>query len=176
MQPNIIKSTMLNGLIMGGLFSLNFLFSVSKITFLGILSYVLISIILMGIYKMALKFRDEDCKGEITYWKAFSFILLTFFFAAIISSVVKYIYFQYINPDYLAQMFEESMKMMESMNFPMNDASVEQMESILKPASFTLQYIWINVLMGSIVGLIMSGFVKKDKSIFNAPQPPSRPL
>jgi hypothetical protein len=161
MQPNIIKSTMLNGLIMGGLFSLNFLFSVSKITFLGILSYFLITIILMGIYKMVIRFRDEECKGEITYWKSFSFILLTFFFAAIISSVVKYIYFQYINPAYLAEMFEESMKMMEKLNFPMNDASVTQMESILKPASFTLQYIWVNVFMGSLVAVVMSGFVRK---------------
>jgi len=157
---------MLNGLIMGGLFSINFLFSISKITFLGILSYVLITIILMGIYKMVIRFRDEDCKGVITFWKSFSFILLTFFFAAIISSVVKYIYFQYINPAYLAEMFEESMKLMEKLNFPMNEDSVTQMESILKPASFTLQYIWINVFMGSLVGLVMSAFVKKEKSLF----------
>lgn len=161
MQPNIIKTTMLNGLIMGGLFSINFLFSVSKITFLALLSYLLISMILVGIYKMAIRFRDEECNGEITYWKSFSFILLTFFFAAIISSVTKYIYFQYINPAYLAEMFEESMKLMEKMKFPMNDASVAQMETILKPASFTLQYIWVNVFMGTLVGLVMSGFIKK---------------
>ncbi len=172
MQPTIIKSAMVNGLIMGAMFSINFVISIAKITILGLLSYVIITLILVGIYKMVIRFRDVDCKGEITYWKSFSFILLTFFFAAIISSVVKYIYFQYINPDYLAQMFEESMKLMEKMNFPMNDASVAQMESILKPATFTLQYIWINVFMGSLVAMVMSGFVKKEKDIFEAPQPP----
>lgn len=161
MQPNIIKSAMLNGLIMGGLFSINFLFSVSKISALVILSYVMITIIVVGIYKMSIRFRDEECEGAISFGKTFSFILLTFFFAAIISSVVKYIYFQYINPAYLESMFEESMKLLEKMKYPMNDASVEQMESILKPATFTLQYIWVNVLAGTFVGLIMSGFIKK---------------
>lgn len=115
---------------------------------------------------MAIRFRDEECKGVISYWKTFSFILLTFFFAAIISSVVKYIYFQYINPAYLESMFQESMKLLEKMKFPMNDASVQQMESILKPASFTLQYIWVNVFAGTVVGLIMSGFIKKEKNLF----------
>jgi Protein of unknown function (DUF4199) len=161
MQPSIIKSAMFNGLIMGVMFSINFLFSISKITALALLSYVLITIILVGIYKLAIRFRDEECKGEISYWKSFSYILLTFFFAAIISSVVKYVYFQYINPAYLEQMFQESMKLMEKMKFPMNDASVAQMETIMKPASFTLQYIWVNVFVGTLVALVMSGFVKR---------------
>ncbi|MEI7502555.1 MAG: DUF4199 domain-containing protein [Paludibacter sp.] len=167
MQPSIIKSAMFNGLIMGVIFSINFLFSISKITALALLSYVLIAIIIVGIYKMVIRFRDVECAGVISFWKAFSYILLTFFFAAINSSVVKYIYFQYINPGYLEEMFQESMKLMEKMKFPMNDASIAQMESIMKPASFTLQYIWGNVFVGTLVALIMSGFVKKEKDVFS---------
>ena len=115
---------------------------------------------------MVIRFRDVECEGVISFWKAFSYILLTFFFAAIISSVVKYIYFQYINPAYLEEMFQESMKLMEKLKFPMNDASIAQMETIMKPASFTLQYIWVNVFVGTLVALVMSGFVKKEKDIF----------
>ena len=166
MQPNIPKSAMFNGLIMGVVFSINFLFTVSKIPSLILLTYVIAVVIVMGIYRLSVKFRDVECEGFISYWKSFSLILLTFFFAALISSVVKYIYFQFINPDYLDQMFQESMKAITLMKIPITDALTDQMKSMLKPASYTLVYVWSNVLMGVIVGLIMAAFIKKEKSVF----------
>ena len=166
MQPTIFKSTMSNGIIMGGLFSVNFLFSVSKSTFLGLLSYGIVALILVIMYRTANKYRDQECEGYITYGKALRFIVLTFFFGAIISSIVKFIYFQYINPEYLAYLTNETLKLMDSFNLLVSDDSVEQMEKMLKPASYSLQFIWFNTLMGLIVGLIMSIFVKKEKSIF----------
>lgn len=166
MQPNILKSAMLNGLIMGVIFSLNFLLSISKVPSLTLLSYVVVTFILVGMYRLTVRFRDVDCEGVITYGKAYSFILLTFFFAAIISSVVKFVYFKYINPTYLDQLLQESMKALENLRFPIDEAAYLQMGNMMKPASFTLQYIWLNVLMGSFVGLIMAAFIKKEKSIF----------
>lgn len=166
MQPSITKSAMFNGLIMGVIFSINFIFSVSKITALILLTNLLAVFILIGIYRMVIRFRDIECKGFISYWKAFSLILLTFFFAAVISSVVKYVYFQFINPGYLDQMFQETMKVLSSMKFEINDTMIDQTKSMLKPASYTLVFIWTNVFMGLVVGLIMAAFVKKEKTIF----------
>ena len=166
MQRKIINSAMLNGLIMGFLFSINFLFSISKNTTFLLLSYTLAAIIVVTMYRMSVRHRDVDCEGVISYGKAFLFILLTFFYAALISTVVKYVYFQFINTGYLENMFQESIKMMQLLKFPMNDAEIAQMESMFKPASFSLIYIWTNLLLGTIVGLIMAAFVKKNKSIF----------
>lgn len=166
MQPNILKSAMLNGLLMGVVFSINFLFSISKIPSLVLLTNFIAIFIVVIIYKLTVRFRDTECEGFISYWKAFSFILLTFFFSAIISSVVKYVYFQYINTAYLDQMYEETLKVMKTFKFTVNDAMIEQTKSMLKPATYTLVYIWTNVLMGLIVGLVMAAFIKKEKSIF----------
>lgn len=166
MQPNIFKSAMFNGLIMGVLFSINFLLSISKNTFLALLSYLVISFILVGIYRMSIRFRDIECGGTIKYSKAFSFIVFTFFFAALISSIVKYIYFQFINPAYLDELLNESMKALQILKIPIDNAAYDQMVKVMKPATFSLQYIWMNVILGSILGLIMAAFVKKDKSIF----------
>lgn len=166
MQPNIVKSAMLNGLIMGVLFSLNFLLSVSQNTFLSLLSYVVFAAILVGTYRFALRFRDTECGGFISYGRAFSFVLLLFFFAALISSIVKYVYFQYINPAYLENLINESMKAIEMMKIPVDDAAYENVEKMMKPASFSLQYLWVNVFAGTFVGLIMAAFIKKEKSIF----------
>ena len=166
MQQSVLKSAMFNGLIMGVIFSINFLFSISKITALILLTNVVAVFIVVGIYQLTVRYRDTECEGFITYRKAFLLILLTFFFAAIISSVVKYVYFRFINPDYLDQMFEETMKVLRSMKFTTDDAMIEQIKRMLKPASYTLVYIWTNVIMGLVVGLIMAAFIKKEKSIF----------
>jgi hypothetical protein len=157
---------MSNGLILGILFSINFLLSISKTVPLVLISYALISIILVVTYRMTIRFRDKECSGEITFGKAFSFIILTYFFAALISSVVKYVYFQFINPNYLLELLNESMKAVEMLKLPIENAPYEQMEKMMKPATFSLQYIWMNVLCGTFIGLIMAPFIKKDKNIF----------
>ena len=157
---------MFNGIIMGVIFSVNFLFSVSKITLLITFTNIIAVLIVVLIYRLSVKFRDTECEGFITYGKALLYILYSFFFAALISSVVKYIYFQYINPPYLESVFQETMKMLTSMKYPITDAVEAQTRNMLKPASYTLIYIWVNVFMGLIVGLIMAAFVKKEKSIF----------
>lgn len=166
MQPNIFKTSMTNGLILGVLFSVNFLLNISNNVFLTLLSYGMVALIIVATYKLAVRFRENDCGGIITYGRSFSLILLSFFFAAIIASPIKYIYFQFINPGYLESMFAESITMFESLNFTVTEEMYTQMESVLEPIMFTLQYIWVNTFLGILLALLLSFFVKKDKGIF----------
>jgi len=166
MQPNIIKSAMTNGLILGVLFSVNFLLSISKSIPFVLLSYGLMALILVLTFQFSKQFRDKECNGIISFGKSFSFILLSYFFAALISSIVKFIYFQFINPEYLSKLLNDSMKAVEMLKLPIDSASYEQMEGMMKPATFSLQFVWLNVFMGTIIGLIMSPFIKKEKNIF----------
>lgn len=166
MQPNIMKSAMQNGLIMGLIFSINFLLSTSKVTSLILLTYIIAMLIIVLLYKFSVRFRDVDSGGSITYGRAFTYIILLFFYAALISTVVKYFYFQFINKEYLSSTFQETMKMMETLKFPMKSIEIDQTESMFKPLNFSLLYIWSNVLMGTFVASIMAAFVKKEKSIF----------
>lgn len=166
MQPNIIKSTMTNGLILGALFSANFLLSISKSIPLTLLSYGIMIFILVFTFQSAKRFRDKENEGFASFGKIFSFILLSFFFAALISSIVKYVYFQFINPEYLSVLLNESMKAIEMMKLPVSGDAYDQMERIMKPATFSLQFVWMNVFFGAITGLLMAPFIKKDKSIF----------
>lgn len=165
MQPNIIKPSMNNGLIMGVLFSLNFILSIQKNYLFVFLSYFVISTIVVGMYRMSIRYRDTECEGVLSYRKAFSLILYTFFFAALISSVVKYVYFQFICPTYLESMMQDSLKVLSGMNFKIDTEAIAQMETTLKPASFSLQYIWVNVFVGSLVAFVMAFFVKKNPPI-----------
>ena len=155
------------GLILGALFSLNFVLSVTKITALALLTYAIAVFIVALMYKLSIRFRDNECEGSISYAKSLLYIVLTFFYAALISTLIKFIYFQFINTAFLENMFQETMKTMELMKFPMDDASVAQVESMLKPATFSMIYVFTNLIMGAIVGVVMAAFVKKDKDIFS---------
>jgi len=166
MQPNIMKSAMHNGLILGVIFSVNFLLSISKITALILFTYVIAVIILVVLYKIAIRFRDTECEGTITYGRAFLYIILLFFYAALISTVVKFIYLRFIDQSYLDSIFQETMKLMETLKFPMNSVEIERTENMFKPLNFSLLYIWSNLILGTFVGLIMAAFIKKEKNIF----------
>ena len=166
MQVNIMKSAMKSGLILGVLFSINFLLSIPSNVFTSILTYVVIAGILVATYRLSVQLRDNEFGGYITYGRVFTFILLSFFYGAIISSLVKFIYFQFVNPEYLSNLYNESMLLMEKIGFSIESAVEESMRNLLKPATFSLQYIWVNTLLGVFVGLIMAAFVKKEKNIF----------
>ena len=64
MQTAIYKLTMRNGLFMGLLFSVNFLFSSSRNVTLMLLTYVVMAFIIWGTYRMTRQFRDKEQGGE----------------------------------------------------------------------------------------------------------------
>jgi len=174
MQVNILKSAMKSGAVLGVLFSINFLLSIpTNNTLAGIIKCLVVGAIILALYRLSTDFRDKECGGYITYGKSFSFILFSFFYAALISSMVKFVYFQFINPDHLNNLYNElnnlyneAMLLMEKMKFPIDSSFEDSLSSLLKPASFSLQYIWVNMLGGTFVGLIMAAFIKKEKNIF----------
>jgi hypothetical protein len=123
---------------------------------------------------MAVRYRDMENGGFISYWNVFNFTVLTFFFAAIISTIFKIIYTKYINTEYLTYVFQESLKQLElnrslfeKLNIPVEDNYYEELEKQLKPVRFSIQTIWMNVFSGVIVGLILGGFVRKKKGLFD---------
>jgi len=161
MQQNVIKSAMHNGLIMGVLFSINFLLSIQKNSLSILLSYFVMAAIIILSYRTTLQYRDGECNGEISFRHAMSFILFTFFFAGMISSLVKYIYFQYVNTQALTMLMTESLKQMETLNLDIQTKDAAKFTST-KPASFAIQYIWVNVIAGLFIGSIMALFIKKE--------------
>ncbi|MDO9152742.1 MAG: DUF4199 domain-containing protein [Paludibacter sp.] len=166
MTQNIVKSSMINGLIMGVIFSINFLISLPKNSLLGFLSMVIAGIIVLLMYRMAVKFRDTECEGKITYSKTLSYIILTFFFGALIAGAVKFFYVQFVDKEYIDRLLQDSHMIIDSFKIPMDEEKYQQLEKMMSPVGFAVQTIWVNLIYGTITGLIMAFFVKKSKSIF----------
>ena len=166
MQNNTIKSSMINGLIMGALFTVNFFITVPKNSILGLVSLSVTGIIIYLMYRMAIKFRDNECEGTINYGKSLLYIILTFFFGGLIVSVVKFFYVQFIDKEFLDYLMQEQLKVIDGLKIPMDEEFYTQLEKMMTPIGYAAQTIWTNLIYGTIIGLILSFFVKKEKSIF----------
>lgn len=167
MQSNLMNSSMRNGLILGILFSINFLMSTANNVFLGLLSYVVVGFIAYLIYRYTAKFRDKDCDGAITYSHALMYIILLFVFGSLISAIVKLIFFKFINPNFLPDMINKSMTVMEQILPSVPESTYEEVEKIMSPGYYTLISFWMNIILGFVVGLVVAAIVKKDKNPFD---------
>ena len=158
------KHVMQKGLLFGLLFIINFLFSSVFNNLIFSLLSISLSVVIVYLTIASLrKYRDTLLNGAIGYSQVLHYVTMLYFFAALISSAFKYVYFQYINPDYLFQLLEQSLTVAKLYNMSVSSVEIEAMQRVLTPASFALQYVWINILLGTVVGVILGFLVKKNK-------------
>lgn len=166
MQPNIFRSSMHNGLILGVLLSLKFLFSTPNNSVLSFVALLISILIVFALYKLAIRFRENECGGIIKYGQAFKYIFQVYFFGTIIASLVILIYTRFFNPGYLEFTLNSLLKMYDNFKFPIDDTTHKLMETLYKPAPYALLNIFSSMFVGAFWGLILASFVKKEKSIF----------
>ena len=68
-------------------------------------------------------------------------------------------------------MLNESLKILDELNMLSGELTEEQVRQLLTPLYVTMQYIWMDVIMGVLVSLVTAAFAKKDKSIFDTDIP-----
>lgn len=166
-RQNLFQHAMAYGVVMGGLFSANFMLStMGRVG--NMLSYLVIGAIAYCTYYFACLFRDRECEGVLSYGKGLSYIVMLYFFAAVISSTVKFVFFTWISPDFLANLLNQSILILEEMNLPSMDESVtmQTLETMLSPMVYVFQSLWMNVFVGLFVGFVVAAFTKKEKNLF----------
>lgn len=157
---------MQNGLIIGALLSLKFLFSTQENLFFSILTLSLSVFIIFALYMLAVRFRETECEGIISYKRAFSFIFQIYFFGTILSGLVMLVYTQFIDTSYLGKLSDNILKLYEAAGYPIDDNLQKFFEIMYKPAKYALLSIFASVFAGAFWGAILAAFVKKEKSIF----------
>lgn len=166
MQPNLMNVAMRNGLILGVLFTTNFFLANPAVPLLGLLSYAMKGFILYLTYKYTVKFRDNNRAGAISFGQAGTFVFLMFFFASLISALVKLVYVKYINTDFLSNMFNQSMMAIEKILPNVSEETYEMMEEMLQPINYTMMSMFVNLFWGVIISVIIALIVKKTVNPF----------
>ncbi len=164
MKPMALKHAMYFGLILGLVFSLNFFLSTINGVIANTLSWVIILLIPIATYRLTADCRDRVCEGEMSYGTALWYGIQLFFYASLVSAAFKLIYFKILNPDFLPNQLEQTLRLMEQLQMPLTDVQINEVKSVLTPFNMALNYVWLNVLAGLLVSLITGIFAKKNKS------------
>ncbi len=161
---NPLPHAMRSGLSLGLLFSANFLLSTSSSAFMQVLTYFVIALIALSAWRYVCRFRDTESEGTISFYRAFSYVFLLFFFAALISAAVKLVYLKYINTNYLVHMISATEEVMQQLNLGEMINDNPSWKSIVNPINFIMQSTMLDTLLGALLGLCYAPFVKRTES------------
>lgn len=117
-------------------------------------------------YYFARNYRDKVCGGVISFMNVWIFLLLMYLFAAILTAVAHYIYFRYIDNNFIINTYLDQIniikksKLLPKDYFSQANLMADEFKT-LSPIKITLQIISQNVFFGNILALITSLFVMK---------------
>ncbi|MEG1573517.1 MAG: DUF4199 domain-containing protein [Bacteroidales bacterium] len=137
----------------------------------NMLSTVMIIGIPVLAFYMIKWFRDKS--GNVTFARIWLFGIYMFFFASLLSGVMEYVYYRYMNPDYI-QMQQQAIadmlgQLSQQNNVPMF-ATIQKALSkseIPAPIDMVFQGIWGTVFLGSMFSLLLAIFMRRKHKIDN---------
>lgn len=169
-RKSLLKYSMEGGVWLGLYLVVRFVFTVMSMN--SVLSNVLALALYVGtpfvLYRiMSVYHRDNG------YMSFFSLLwmmgIMLFFFGSLISCIPEYIFYEYVNPQYVAELFDKTFVMLDEMDLLSGNASLESMRKVLEeggaPSSIQmiLQSIWSNVFFGSLLSMVVAPFVLRKR-------------
>lgn len=166
----LVKSAMTYGLALGVYWVIKYIFFTLSIS-VPELYYIYLGltfIVPFIAYYLTKKYRDNDLNGQISFFHAWRFGTMLYFFAALIVSLAHFIFFQYIAPsDFIAQtmaVFVNQLKQMQAdTSFVETVEAVETMSktNVLTPIHMAIQGIFNNIFYGIIFSIPVAAVLCK---------------
>ena len=120
-------------------------------------------------YIYARRFRNLYCEGTISFFRAFLFVVGMYVFAAMLTAIGHYIYFQFIDHGYLFDMYRQQLNEVKAVAQGDLAQSMDQLMvafdtvSALSPIQLTFQLITQNAFYGILLALPTGLVVMKHK-------------
>lgn len=112
-------------------------------------------------------FRDNILGGVISYWRAYGYSLLTYFYAALLLAAAQYIYFQFIDHGFLLNQYtamasSPEFKSIMTLYGIKADEMKLTMDTIatLRPIDIALQFLTTNLFLGIVISWPMAALIK----------------
>lgn len=159
----------IDGAIMGGLWILSFICFIAQF-YMPLLSMasMIIGVVSIIVTAMRLKnFRDNILDGVISYWKAYGYSMLTYFYAALLMAAAQYIYFQFIDHGFLISQYTamtsspEFKSMMTLYGIKAEEMKLT-MDTIasLRPIDVALQFFSTNIILGLVISWPIAALIR----------------
>lgn len=120
-------------------------------------------------YIYARKFRNEQCRGTISFFKAYTFTFFMYTFATILASVAHYVYFRFIDHGFLFHTYQTQLQQIKEASPATLGMSIDQLlqtfEAIaaLSPLQLTFQLVSQNIFYGILMALPTAFLIMKQK-------------
>lgn len=164
------------GLLLAGTsFLLQLLYWIFDVNMTSIGTSILLGLLGIGVlilfYWLSNKtLRDKHLGGTLTFGQGFMNLLITGLVSFVVSSILMYIFYKFIAPDYLAKMGEKVMAMIQSNpNVPQETIDkVQAQYANMTPESSIMKSLPYGLGITIVFSLIVSAFTKKKPDIFAA--------
>ena len=127
---------------------------------LNMLSLLLTFAVPIVVYFLVKSYRDKT--GVVIFGKLWFFGIALYFYSALLSGIFEYIYYQYINPEYLYVMQESLSTLAKELLSANNTQSVEDLDllignnGIMSPIQIVYNGILGMLMLGSIYSMILA--------------------
>ncbi|MBQ8423056.1 MAG: DUF4199 domain-containing protein [Coprobacter sp.] len=107
-------------------------------------------------------------EADVRFARLWLLGIFVFFFASLISGFAQYIYFEYINPDWIPSLVEQQLALLEAMGS--QSPEMAELADVLRtgvdngvsfaPIDVVFMMMWWNVFTGSILSLFVALFAR----------------
>ena len=105
----------------------------------------------------------------MSYGSVLWYVMQLFMYGSMISAFVRYVFYMYIRPDFLGNQLNETMQALQGT--PMAEMITgdvyQQTIEMMTPLNMALQSIWVNLILGLLLGLVMAGVVRRVENPFS---------
>ena len=165
-QSKVYNAAMWHGLILAAYLVVRFFFMVNSDsnTILNLLFIALTIGIPFVAYFLGKDFKKKS-EEELTYRNFYSHGFFMFFFASLILAAVEYVYYGFINPDFITDQYNTLVQNIDILKQTMPDVS--QIEEIVNnspiptASQMAMQNIWMYSFAGIIISLINAYILNK---------------
>ena len=132
-------------------------------------SLITYAVMVAAIVYGTIKHRDENLGGEITYWRAVGYGVLICLFSSVIYGFFFYLLVTVIDPNYMENLYRvmEDAYYESGMAPDQIDLVMEAMRKLQGPLFMVASSIFGSVIMGTLLSLVTSIFIKREKPLFN---------
>lgn len=139
-----------------------YVFEATTNQYLGYVSYV---ILLIGMFLAIKSYRDKETGGTLSYAQGIGLGTLLALFASILAGIFTFILYKYIDPQGIDPMIQAAREEMyrQGVEGKQLDQMMAMTKRFLKPHWMAVSGVFYTTLVGLLLSLIVSVFLKQTK-------------
>lgn len=159
----LIKSAMSYGLALGLFWAVKYIFFILSIShpFLNVVYWGLTLAVPFVAFFLTKKYRNTELNGKISFFHAWRFGTMLYFFAALIIALVHFIFYQYIAaPDFLAKSYTQVIDILNESQVDTTILEAFKSMTVPSPIHMAIQGIFNNIFYGIILSLPVAALLR----------------